>query len=403
MKNPEIKIVSLTEYEPVYLPQSDLTNELEEIIYSNYNNQIILEPPYSKTKYKWKLTANGWVGRIPLSPEIEVALIPKVEIENIFGMLEYAYNLKEFKILDGLSKCNSLEDFYERLAKILALKILDRRRKGFYRSYKLRNERLPYVKGRMDVLQTSIKPWIIKPKCEYEEHTSNVKENQILVWTVQRILHSGLCTSHSLPQVRRAYQSLLGLVNPVPCNPNDCSDVLYNRLNQDYLPMHALCRFFLENSGPTHRIGDRSMLPFLLDMSRLYELFVAEWLKKNIPLFPAAYSIRTFENFGLGFGKKIGFEIDLVLYKDNKAYCVLDMKYKAHDNIEKPDFNQIVTYAVAKECREAILIYPKSLREPFDEKLPGNIRVRSMTFSLDGDLDKAGRSFINELFSMMHD
>lgn len=403
MRDANTKIISLTEYCPVYLAQSELTKEVEELIYSNYNDQIILEPPYSKTGYKWKLTANGWVGRIPLSTEIEIALIPKVDVENIFGMLEYAYNLKEFKILDGLSKCNSLEDFYEKLAKILALKILERGRKGFYRSYKLQNERLPYIRGRLDVLQTSIRPWIIKPKCEYEDHTSNVKENQILAWTIQRILHSGFCTGHSLPQVHRAYQSLLGLVNPVPCKPNDCIEVLYNRLNQDYEPMHALCRFFLENSGPTHRIGDRVMLPFLLDMSRLYELFVAEWLKKNISLFPARYSIRTFESFKLGFEKKIGFEIDLVLYKDGKAYCVLDMKYKAHDNIEKPDFNQIVTYAVAKECSEAILIYPKPLKEPFDEKLPGNIRVRSMTFSLDGNLDQSGKSFIDKLFSIMQE
>jgi 5-methylcytosine-specific restriction enzyme subunit McrC len=93
---------------------------------------------------------------------------------------------------------------------------LERRRKGFYRSYQLQNERLPYVRGRLDVLQTSIKPWVIKPKCEYEEHTSDVKENQILAWTIQRILHSGLCTEHSLPQVHRAYQSLLGLINQFP-------------------------------------------------------------------------------------------------------------------------------------------------------------------------------------------
>lgn len=138
-------------------------------------------------------------------------------------------------------------------------------------------------------------------------------------------------------------------------------------------------------------------------MSRLYELFVAEWLKKHISCLPSGYAIKTFENFKLGYGKRIGFEIDLVLYKDERAYCVLDMKYKAYGEIEKPDFNQIVTYAVAKECKEAILIYPKPLDEPFDEKLPGNIRVRSMTFSLDGNLDRAGESFIRDLFLIIED
>jgi len=40
---------------------------------------------------------------------------------------------------------------------------------------------------------------------------------------------------------------------------------------------------------------------------------------------------------------------------------------------------------------------------PFDEKLPGNIRVRSMTFSLDGNLDQSGKSFIDKLFNIMQE
>jgi 5-methylcytosine-specific restriction enzyme subunit McrC len=86
MKDTNTKIINLVEYDPVYLPQSELTKELKELIYYNYSEQIILEPPYLKTKYNWKLTANGCVGRIPLSSEIELALQPKVDTDNIFGM-----------------------------------------------------------------------------------------------------------------------------------------------------------------------------------------------------------------------------------------------------------------------------------------------------------------------------
>jgi len=39
----------------------------------------------------------------------------------------------------------------------------------------------------------------------------------------------------------------------------------------------------LEHSGSTHHAGDHTMLPFLVDMARLYELFVAEWLKTRLP------------------------------------------------------------------------------------------------------------------------
>jgi 5-methylcytosine-specific restriction enzyme subunit McrC len=50
----------------------------------------------------------------------------------------------------------------------------------------------------------------------------------------------------------------------------------------------------------------------------------------------------------------------------------------------------------AKGCKEAVLVYPVPLARTFDEKI-GDIRVRSMTFSLSGDLDRSGESFINEL------
>ncbi len=53
-----------------------------------------------------------------------------------------------------------------------------------------------------------------------------------------------------------------------PVGPDSCDGRTYNRLNADYEPMHALCRFFLNNSGPTHERGDRPMLPFLVNMSR---------------------------------------------------------------------------------------------------------------------------------------
>ena len=329
------------------------------------------------------LTANGWAGHIPLTPELQIALLPKVEIRNLFGMLEYAYRLESLKFPEGLTDCDSLEEFYETLARLFALRVLDRGRKGFFRSYQPRKDRIPYVRGRFDVRKSCQKPWMVKPECCYEEHTSDVEDNQILAWTLRRILQSGVCTERSLPQVRRAYQSLRGLTTPIPCDPQDCAGRLYSRLNEDYQPMHALCRFFLEQSGPSHRIGGRTMIPFLVDMARLYELFVAEWLKAKMP---PDFVVRPHEEVVIGRGGRVRFDIDLVVYDrdSQKALFVLDTKYKAPDHPGNDDISQVVTYAAAKDCDEAVLIYPKPL--DLDVTI-GKIRVRSLGFSLDGDLE----------------
>ena len=57
---------------------------------------------------------------------------------------------------------------------------------------------------------------------------------------------------------------------------------------------------------------------------------------------------------------------------------------------------QIVAYAEKMRCQEAILVYPRRLPRPFEAQV-GDIRVRSLPFSLDGDVDEAGHRFMRKV------
>ena len=394
-------IPPLTEYTPTRVAREDIPDALGEALWRNYSSQVAVDFPSPKTDGQWQLTSQGWVGYIPLTPEVGLALQPKVELGNLFRMLEYAYQLRKpsFQFLKGLVECQSLQEFYERLANVLAKRVLDRGRKGFYRAYLPETERLPYVRGRLDVRRAIQTPWDVQLQCHYEEHTADIEENQILAWTLSHIARSGMCTERVLPTVRRAYRALRGLVSVQPCKPQDCIGRLYNRLNDDYHPLHALCRFFLEHSGPSHEVGDRTMLPFLVNMERLYELFVAEWLKAHLP---SDLSLSVQEKVNVGEGDALSFKIDLVLYdaETGEAHCVLDTKYKAKEKPESNDVAQVVAYAEMKGCRKAILVYPALLSNPLDDWI-GSIRVQSMTFSLKGDLEEAGQSFRQRLLDSL--
>lgn len=389
------QILQLAEYTPSRFPPGTISYDLGEILWQRYGNQITVEFPTPKTDRQWQLTCQGWVGFIPFTSELGIALRPKVELGNLFRMLEYAYKLKSFQFLEGLVDCESLEDFYERLANVLARRVLDRSRKGFYRTYLPETEILPYIKGRMNVRQTIQKPWDVNIRCHYEEHTADIEENQILSWTLCRIARSGMCTERVLPTVRKAYHALRGLASLLPCKPRDCIGRLYNRLNNDYHPLHALCRFFLEHSGPSHEFGDRTMLPFLVNMERLYELFVAEWLKAHLP---STILLQVQESVGVGQERGLTFQIDLVLYdaETGEAICVLDTKYKAKGGPDTGDVAKAVTYAEMKDCTTAMLVYPGPLAKPLDACF-GKIRVKNMTFSLAGDLEEAGQVFVEDL------
>lgn len=393
-KKPEI--IELKEYISKCFDRNHIPDKTGELLWHIYKNQVSVDFPSPKTDGMWQLTSQGWVGYIPLSKDLHIALHPKVDLSNLFGMIAYAYRLKSLKFLDDLMSCQSLEKFYEELAKVLALRVLDRGRKGFYRAYLHETERLPYIRGRLDINKIIREPWEVKLKCHYEEHTPDVEENQILAWTLSRIARSGMCTERVLPTVRCAYRSLQGFTSLIPHRPKDCIGRLYNRLNEDYHPMHAICRFFLEHSGPTHEIGDKTMLPFLVNMERLYELFVSEWLKVHLP---EDFRLKYQDKVAIGQEGMLYFDIDLVLYDTltDEVRYVLDTKYKAPDKPSTDDLAQVVAYAEAKDCKEAILIYPIALEKSLDEKI-GDIRVRSLTFSLDDDLEKAGKEFLKSLF-----
>jgi 5-methylcytosine-specific restriction enzyme subunit McrC len=232
--------------------------------------------------------------------------------------------------------------------------------------------------------------------CHYEEYTADIPDNQILAYTLGQIARSGRCGQGVQAAVRRGYHALQGTATPRPYLPQECSGRAYNRLNQDYQPLHALCRFFLEHSGPSHERGERAMIPFLVNMARLYELFVAEWLKLHLP---APWRANRQETVRLGPDDELQFDIDLVLYDDHEqARVVLDTKYKTPDGVDNPDFNQIVTYAKAKDCRAAVLVYPAPLVRPLDVWI-GDLHVRSLVFALEGDLEEAGQQFLADLFA----
>jgi 5-methylcytosine-specific restriction enzyme subunit McrC len=393
----ERRIIELEEYSSRRLPRHELSDEVAQVLHRDFSRQVAVQPPSFLNGHEWELAGLGFVGFIPVTSELGLQLKPKVEIRNLFRMLEVAYSLREFTIFDDLFDAKSLAEFYEHLAIVLSKRVMDRCRKGIYAQYLAQDEALPYVRGQVNLQPWLRTPWRVEIPCHFEEHTADIEDNQLLGWTLQRILHSGRCTeARSLPTVRRAYHALRQTVTLQPYGALSCINRLYNRLNADYHPMHALCFFFLDHSGPSHELGDHKMLPFLIDMAGLFERFVAEWLRCNLA---DRYLVKAQDNYTIDPGAGLHFKIDLVVEerRSGQVRWVMDTKYKAPPGgPAASDIQQVVAYAEAKEATEAILIYPTLLTSPLNSRV-GNVRVRTLTFSLDGDLDLAGQRFLQTL------
>jgi len=392
-----VKTIELQEYRTLSMPATELPEPVGTAVWKRYGKKVNVEFPSPKTANQWQLTPEGWAGHIPVDEEVHLFIKPKVQLDSLFRMLEYAYKL-DFLAAGDMIGAASLQEFYNRLAKIVALRVLDRSRKGFYREYVARNNRLPYLRGKVALESMLRTPWESSLDCRYHENTADIEDNHILTWTLFCIARSGLCHDGVAKLVRRAFRATQGIAQLKACSVSLCKDRHYNRLNEDYQSMHALCRFFLDHSGPSHEQGHHHMLPFLIDMSRLFESFVAEWLCQHLP---ESIILKDQATLSLGGEHKVDFRIDLLLIdrKSGKPLCLLDTKYKVPTSPSSDDIQQVIAYAKALGCPEAVLVYPQILAKPFDDLVGGDIHVWTTAFTLTDDLEANGFKLMEDLLS----
>jgi 5-methylcytosine-specific restriction enzyme subunit McrC len=392
------RVLELQEEAVRWFPRTEL-RDLEVLALSK-SGRFEIEPASLLNNYSYGIRSRGWVGHIPVGDNLLVRIVPKVPIGNLFGMLEVAYNLPSFRILDGEIEIESIEDLYERIVSILARRVLDRARKGLYRTYTCEEDELTCVRGRIDPVATMLNVFrgIPRVPCSYEQHTSDVEENRILFWT----LHTARRQAIRQPRIRReldfARRTLVGSITLERKRASDCVGRLYNRLNDDYSVLHGLCRFILEQSGPGIEGGDRTFVPFVVNMPRLFEAFVAEWLRRHPP---PGIAVRPQHTAVLDADFKLSIHIDIVLIDagTNEPVIVLDTKYMMGEEPTEADIYQIAFYAREMQVRRGILVYPSPAARQFWLWHGGDTLLESLVFDVSAPLEKAGQAFRDELFA----
>lgn len=397
MVPPPLPLV-LPEFEERSYSRAELPDDVGERLWREFGSspgkRIEVEFPSPKTDGRWRLKSLGYVGLVPLGRDRLLSLQPKVPITNVFRMLEYAYRLDAFGGPEDVVGARTMQEIYESLARVLARRVRDRGRKGLHRTYVGREERLGVVRGRLDLRRLPRRGPDSRLHCRFEEHTPDHDDNRILLDALDRVLRSGICREQARREARDAHRLLRGAVTPAVFTERDLVGRSYNRLNHDYRGLHALARFFIAHTGPTQRPGGEAMTPFLLDMAQLFEKFVAAWLAEHLP---PGLSVQEQESGSYDPEGEIGYRIDLVLYDDTeRPLAVLDTKYKDAAVPASDDVAQVVSYAVRKGCREAVLVYPTALLQPRGFMV-GPVKVRTGGFPLEGRLDESGEAFLRML------
>ena len=83
-----MRIIELEEEADRVLAQGELDEA--SALSLDRSGRFTVEFPSVKNAYKFIVRSKGWVGQIPLGPELSIHIRPKVSVNAIFEMLEVA-------------------------------------------------------------------------------------------------------------------------------------------------------------------------------------------------------------------------------------------------------------------------------------------------------------------------
>lgn len=208
--------------------------------------------------------------------------------------------------------------------------------------------------------------------CRYEIFTPDHLLNRTLKFCNTLLMRQTRSSSNRM--LLRRNDALLADVGDAPVFVRDLDRIHLDRLNREYEPILELCRLLLHNSSLDLRAGRITQLAIVFDMNKLFEKFVAEFLRRNKEdIFIGGHpleKVETQKSLGKLFGK-FDMRVDALLHAGGRRY-LLDTKYKVlgdekeNSGLSQSDFYQMYAYANAGKWGYdvVILLYPKTGASP---------------------------------------
>ena len=265
----------------------------------------------------------------------------------------------------GLQKNHLLDVFINHFCEELFSQL----REGMIRSYVVKEDNLPVLKGRLLLGQQFKLNAVHKERmyCQYDELVEDNLFNQIIKHTLyylNKIASSG--------SAKRKITELLlrfGSVSDRGVSLRDFKNIQLSRVTSRYEYVLEQCFWFISGLSQDVVSGSNSSLALLFDMNRLFEEVVSVKLKriswskgyKMRTQGPQKYLLRDMNADRPLFMMKP----DITLLRDESVKSILDTKWKVLGSdeskygISQADLYQMVSYGTSYGCAFLVLIYPK--------------------------------------------
>ena len=328
-----------------------------------------------------------------------------IPIRNVYYMLAYAFQvLNEQGYKDVATE--EFENVAELCAAILTKGISIQLKRGLNREYIEQKETLSTLRGRVDISESLKTMSLMKRQlvCSYDEFSVNSYMNRIIRTTMDVLLRSDIAK-----QRKKDLRKLLvyyGEVEPLDVYTINWN-LRYNRNNQTYRMLIAVCYLVLKGLLQTQSDGTTRLMDFLDEqrMCRLYEKFILEYYRKEHPEVTASAAQIPWQ-LDDGFGDMLPvLQTDIMLTKAEKV-LIIDAKYYSRTTQERFDvhtihsgnLNQIFTYVKNKEAElkdqphevSGMLLYAKTDEEiqPNGSYLMSGNRISVKTLDLNCEFEQ---------------
>lgn len=358
IRNPKSEIV-LQEYGST---EAALSPDTYNILRTRYPKQ--LEVAHTAREGIYRVTARDFVGRISLPGGGLLVIRPKVGISNLFYMLCVDAGLADFHPPPtGLDEDPEIFPFI--IAALLAA-VEHAIAGGLYRDYNRLEERLPYIRGRINLAEQARTGWLHhRHTCSYADHTADTPENRVLAATLR--LLPALLLGRDEGYLTGKARSLLSCFNEVP--PIRRSEAIallprlrIHRLNALYGPAIALSGLALRGLTLNEQAGAHPYASFLVQMPRLFESFLIKRLARLLP----RHGLRVVaqKHDYLDEERKVGIRPDILVYgaHERNPRLVLDAKYRRSDGPDADpnrDLYQVSAYLDRYNLQSGALVYPR--------------------------------------------
>jgi 5-methylcytosine-specific restriction enzyme subunit McrC len=323
-----------------------------DFLLAHHRTHLDVQPTHQRGVYR--LTPRGYIGVID-APRARIEIGPKIPLANVIHLLDSDEALR-LPVTVGGASGGLIELLAERFAALLAERVAA----GLPAGYVEREEALPYLRGRIDVVAQlrDASPTSHRLHCRFDDFVIDTPANR-QVKAVARLLLASPFTGGNVADKIRQTLTAFAEVSDEPA-----SDAAHEQLdNHDSLL--TLSRMLL---AALEAGGARPV--FLIDLERAFEGYVARGLRQAFTGGDVQVDVQPSLPF-TGSGPPLTLRPDIVLRRAAQALAVIDVKWKRlRPGPEADDLHQALAYGAALGTPRTILVYPGRRNRRWEYAIP---------------------------------